>query len=141
MAFNMFYKKPGEDGWFVKEDTEWTIPVSAIEYFGVFYKVMAHCSIVSANGMDAVVALGTEIITRPTEIEELEDDYFKFIYKKDSKFMETTNTAKSVHSLYKMLDLILTGRVSNRVPYTMYLDTLKNSMMLNAKIAVSPQIL
>lgn len=138
----IFYKKDAEEGWFVNDDIEWIIPVSAIEYFGVFYKVMAHGSLIqNSKGESGVMTLGTEILTRPTDIKELEDGYFSFIYKRDSKFMETTNTAKSVQNLYSMLDLILTGRVSNRVPYTLYLDTLKNSMKANMKIAVAPSIL
>lgn len=138
----IFYKNDKEEGWFVNDDIEWIIPISAIEYFGVFYKVMAHGSLIQkSNGESGVMTLGTEILTRPTDIKELEDGYFSFIYKKDSKFMETNNTAKSVQNLYTMLELILSGRVSNKVPYTLYLDTLKNSMDANMKIAVSPAML
>lgn len=140
MKADIFYTKENDNAIYTKKNITWRLPTAAITPMEDKYGVIAQGSVINAEGEKRAMLLGTLIITRPNDIVD-DGDYVEFIYFRDSKFCESKFSIKSVHNIYKMMDLILSGRVSNEIPYENYMTLIKNSMNANEKLKVDYELI
>ena len=126
-------------------DITWKVPLAAVDTVETVYSVLAHGSVVTdKSGKDYSFVMGTEIFTRPSEIlkpdvekeHELER-HVLFKYSKGDVFLTSTHTARKELTVYKMMNLFLSGNVSNLVPFETHFTTIKNTILTNKKVTIN----
>ena len=88
--------------------------------------------------------MGTEVYTRPSEIiqpdvekeHELERHVI-FKYNKGDVFLNSTHTDRKEMTVYKMINLFLSGNVSNLVPFETHFQTVKNTIATNKDVTLN----
>lgn len=125
-------------------DITWKVPLAAVDTVDTVYSVLAHGSVVSDDNQDYAFVMGTEVFTRPTEIinpdtevhHELER-HVLFKYNKGDVFLTSIHTARKEMTVYKMMNLFLSGNVSNLVPFESHFQTMKNTVNTNKKVKIN----
>lgn len=127
------------------DDITWKVPTASVDTVDTVYSVLAHGSVVTdKNGKDYAFVMGTEVFTKPTEIinpdiekeHELER-HVLFKYNKGDIFLTSTHTARKEMTVYKMMNLFLSGNVSNLVPFESHFKTMQNTVMTNKKVKIN----
>ena len=126
-------------------DISWKVPKPSVDAIDTVYSVLAHGSVVTdKDGKDYAFVMGTEVYTRPTEIIEPDLDkqhelerHVVFKYNKGDVFLTSIHTARKEMTVYKMMNLFLSGNVSNLVPFESHLKTMKNTVMTNKKVKIN----
>lgn len=127
------------------QDITWNVPLAAVDAVDTEYSVLAHGSIVTLqSGEQFTFVLGTEVHTTPGEIinpdmeetPELERHVI-FTYKKGEPFLNQTITYRKEMTVYKMMNLFLSGNVSNLVPFETHLETMQNAIKTNKKVKIN----
>lgn len=155
---NFIYPKPDKPIFEIKEDPiehvpkvyclydlTWKVPTAAVDTMDTVYSVLAHGSVVTdEDGKNYSFVMGTEVFTRPTEIvkPDLEKEHelerhVLFKYNKGDVFLTSVHTARKEMTVYKMMNLFLSGNVSNLVPFETHLQTMKNTVMTNKKVVLN----
>lgn len=130
---------------YCKKDIKWILPESAIEAVDTYYKVLAHGSILEIAGEQPhTIIFGSDIGTNPSEIirpkpsdgddDENLEKHVIFIYKAGDCFLNTTISVRYNMTVYRMLKVFFGGNISNLVPLSTHLDTLKNNFAANVKL-------
>lgn len=127
------------------ENLTWKVPLSSVTPEDTAYAILAHGSVVSDdNGKEYAFVMGTEVYTKPTEVinpdiekeHELER-HVVFKYSKGDVFLQNVHTARKEMTVYKMINLFLSGNVSNLVPFETHFQTVKNTVSTNKKVNLS----
>lgn len=127
------------------EDITWKVPTASVDTIDTVYSVLAHGSVVTdKNGKNYSFVMGTEVYTRPTEIVNPDIEKFHelerhvlFKYNKGDVFLTSVHTARKEMTVYKMMQLFLSGNVSNLVPFESHFQTMKNTIMTNKKVKIN----
>lgn len=127
------------------EDLTWKVPTASVDTIDTVYSVLAHGSVVTdKNGKNYAFVMGTEVFTRPTEIVNPDIEKFHelerhvmFKYNKGDVFLTSVHTARKEMTVYKMMQLFLSGNVSNLVPFESHFQTMKNTVMTNKKVKIN----
>lgn len=129
---------------YVKKKIVWRIPALSVESVDSEYLVMAHGSIIEdESGTQYTMVLGTEVSTVPSDIINPEDKdegiykHYQFIYYPGDAIFTTDTFYKKEDNVYKMINLFLSGNVSNLIPVKYHLETLLNTIKTNKKITAS----
>lgn len=139
MKKDIFYT--GEDNAiYTKHPLNWRLPVAAVHPYQNVYKCVAHGTIIEVEGNRYPLLLGTMITTSPDSVTE-DGDYLIFHYDENDRFIDSKFSIKSIHNVYKLMYLILSGRVSDEVPYVTYMKLIKNCMETNVKLDISYDIM
>lgn len=126
-------------------DISWKVPLASISPSDTSYAVLAHGSVVTNDsGEDYAFVMGTEVYTKPAEIiqpdvesaHELERHVI-FKYYKGDVFLESVHTSRKEMTVYKMINLFLSGNVSNLVPFETHFQTVKNTIATNKKVTLN----
>lgn len=123
----------------------WKVPLSSVSTIDTSYAILAHGSVVREDdGNDYAFVMGTEVFTKPAEIiqPDLEKEHelerhVIFKYNKGDVFLESTHTARKEMTVYKMMNLFLSGNVSNLVPFETHFQTIKNTVATNKKVTLN----
>ena len=127
------------------EDITWKVPTASVDTIDTVYSVLAHGSVVTdKTGKNYAFVMGTEVFTRPTEIVKPDVEKFHelerhvlFKYNKGDVFLTSVHTARKEMTVYKMMQLFLSGNVSNLVPFESHFQTMKNTVMTNKKVKIN----
>lgn len=126
-------------------DLTWKVPLASVTPIDTTYAILAHGSVVSdKDGTEYAFVMGTEVNTKPAEIiqpdvqkeHELERHVI-FKYNKGDIFLESVHTARKEMTVYKMINLFLSGNVSNLVPFETHFKTVKNTIATNKKVTIN----
>lgn len=134
----------GQTKIYTKKKITWRIPALSVESVNSEYVVIAHGSILEdENGQQYTMVLGTEVTTLPSSIinpDSKENEYYKhyqFIYEAGDPVLTTNTFYKKEDTVYKMINLFLSGNVSNLIPAKYHMNTLLNTIKTNKKINAS----
>ena len=127
------------------ENLTWKVPLASVTPADTSYAILAHGSVVSDDtGVEYAFVMGTEVYTRPSEIiqpdtekeHELERHVI-FKYNKGDVFLNSTHTDRKEMTVYKMINLFLSGNVSNLVPFETHFQTVKNTIATNKDVTLN----
>lgn len=125
---------------YCNQDIEWRIPNSAIDQEYNYYNVLAHGTILSVNGKESTIVLGTEVKTTPTYIlktgssDNPLESHTIFRYNKGDVFLIQNHSFRREMTVFKMFNMFLSGNMSNLLPLELHIKTLKNAMATNKGI-------
>ena len=129
---------------YAKKKLIWRIPALSVNSVDSEYLVMAHGSILEdENGKQYTMVLGTEVSTIPSSIIDPNSSsndiykHYQMIYEPGDIVLTSDTFYKKEDNVYKMINLFLTGNVSNLIPAKYHMNTLLNTIKTNKKINAS----
>lgn len=126
---------------YAKKKIVWRVPALSVDTVDSEYVVMAHGSLIEdEDGKQYTMILGTEVTTTPSNIIDPNSKnnevykHYQFIYEPGDIVLNNTTTYRKEDTVYKMINLFLSGNVSNLIPVQYHLNTLLNTFKTNKKI-------